>query len=128
MHGLEYGPIAIHYHLYGSSSFDDIPFDDTDEAFVGVGVYKDFDVHQVPEFFIGQSEYAFYQDNLSVFYVYGLFQPVTFQIGISRLFDSPSGFQFFHLTDQELPVESARMVIVDFAAFFHGHVRGVDII
>ena len=58
MHGFEYGPIAVHYHLYGSSPFDDIPFDDTDEAFVGVCIYKDFDVHQVPEFFIGQSEYA----------------------------------------------------------------------
>ena len=52
MHGFEYGPIAVHYHLYGSSPFDDIPFDDTDEAFVGVCIYKDFDVHQVPEFLV----------------------------------------------------------------------------
>ena len=63
VHGFQYACIAFHDGFGRASAFHYIALDYTNQAFVGVGVYKYLQVHHASQLLVAQGKDAFNDDD-----------------------------------------------------------------
>ena len=116
-------------HLHAiASAFNDIAAYDPHKAFVAFSIDKDLDIQPFQQFFIGEYEDAFHDDDL--FWLNpGCFRAAgAGNIGISGHFDSftfPEHIQVFH---KQTPFNGVGMIEVDFLFFFRREVTVVPVV
>lgn len=128
VHGLQNVCVAFHDGFGGTSTFHHVALDDTDEAFVRVGIDKDFQVHHVAQFLVAQGQDAFDDDDVTRLNVDGFRQARASQVRVGGLFDALALAQHGHVFGQKAPFESVRMVEIDVLSFFYRHVATVFVI
>ena len=52
VHGFQHLAVTVNNHLGCASTFYDVTLNDSDKTFVGVGIDKDFQVHQIAKLFL----------------------------------------------------------------------------
>ena len=128
VHGFQHREIAVEHHVDRTTAFHHVAQDVADESFIGVGVYKNLQVHHVAQLAVHQRHDALDDNHRFGFHVDGLFLAVALYVAVGGLFDGLPTFQLRNLLVQQLPVESVGMVEVDLAALFGRHARGVVVI
>ena len=97
MHRLQDCFISLQNHLYGSATLNNVALNNAYQAVVGIGIDKDFQVHQVAHLLVVQSKDSLDDDNFFWLNVYRFRQTVAFDVRIGRLFNRLSVFQVAYL-------------------------------
>lgn len=97
MHRFQNPFVAFDNHFDRTSSFDNIPIDDSDKSVVGICIDEYFHIHHVSELFIAKNKNTFDDDYIARLDGYCLVGAGTCQERIYGLFDGVSRFQFFQM-------------------------------
>ena len=91
VHGLQHVAILADEHLQRVSTLGDVTCDDTQQALVGLGIYKYLDVHEVAHALVVQCHDALHDDDILRFDAGGLVGAVVLGKVVNRAVDGLTG-------------------------------------
>ena len=112
----------------GAAAFAGVAFDAADEADVGFGINKDFDVHQFAQFGFGEDEDAFDEDDGGGGDGGGFGAAGVVGEGIDGELDGAAGAKFADVGGEEVAFEGVGVVVVLLGALGEGQVGHVAVV
>ena len=108
------------YRLHRTPALADVAQDTARQAYVGVRVHIDLDVHHVAQLLVFEDQDAVDDDYLRRLHAHGFRRTVVVDERVDRVLDGDVVLQRLDVVDQHLRVERLRMVVIEFRAFLVG--------
>ena len=120
VHRLYGGKVLADHRFQGAAALPDVPHDAAQDAFIGIGIHKNLDVHFVGQLRIGKDEDALHDDDLGGAHLLGAVGAVVDGIIIHRTMDGMPRLEGAQVLDEQRGIEGIWVVVVEQLALFEG--------
>lgn len=128
VHRLEDVLIAVDHHLGSPAALHTVAGNDADQAVIGIGIDKHFDVHHLPQRRVVEDEDTLYYHHIAGLDAYRLLLTCAGKIAIGGHLDGMALAEEPEMLGQEAPFYGGRLVEVDFASLLGGYMAGILIV
>ncbi len=126
--GLTVPGVLIDHGLDGATPFGDVALQPADEARVGIRVHEYFDVHQPPQFSVGEDEDALDDDGAPrIGFLAGRLTGKAREV-VDRELDRPAGPELVQVVDEEVRLERIRMIVIERGTLLEPQIVAVTVV
>ena len=109
VHGLHRSGILLDDRLHGAPALADVTQDASCKAQVGIGIYKDLDIHQITKLLVLENQDAINDDDARGLDYYRIVRTVMLDERIYRVFDRHIALQCANMLHKHIGVKSRRV-------------------
>lgn len=113
VHRLDERAVVPDRLVKAAAAFDDVPADDADKAFIGIGIDEDLDIHRVAQFGVGEHQDAFHDEHLGGMHGDRLLAAPAGDVRIGRHRDGLTLFEAPDMVNHQRELNRGRVVEVD---------------
>ncbi len=126
--GLTVLEVLIDHGLDGATPFGDVALQPADEARVGVRVHEYFDVHQPPQFSVGEDQDALDDDGAPrIGFLADRLTGKAREV-VDRELDRPVGPELEQVADEEVRLERVRMIIIQRGTLLEPQIVAITVV
>ena len=114
MHRLDRVDVLLHDGLDGTPALQDVTPDAAENPLIGIRFDKDLDIHKITQATVSEDQDPIDDNDFPRVYMAGRFHSLVCGEVVDGNLDAPSSLQLFDVPDEQIGLQRARMVEVDF--------------